>query len=610
MALRDKIELLAPAKNIHIAKQAILHGADAVYIGGSAYSARKLAGNELHELKELCEFAHFYFVKVFVAVNTILFDNELSRFEEYLWELHEIAVDAVIVQDLSIMKMNLPPMEFHASTQCNIRTKERATFFDSLGFNQIVLARELSLKEIDNISDAVKARIEVFVHGALCVCYSGQCNFSSFATGRSGNRGECAQLCRHSFNLMDSQGKIIAQNKFLLSLKDLNLIEELENLLQAGVYSFKIEGRLKDENYVKNVVASYHSKLEQLKRTYPFQRTSSGKVSINFHPSLEKSFNRKNTNYFLHGRNKGLVNKNSPKSFGEFIGTVNYAKGREICITTAKTLSNGDGLCFEFENRIEFSSVNGKNEKNIILKDIIALKVGCKVYRNKNMLFEKNLKQNSAQRKVGVHISFKQTATKLVLALVDEDNIHIELSHSYSNEPAKNNEKVRSLIENQISKLGDKFHVLSFTIDEFSNGFIVSKALNDLRREALKKLEQKRTKEFELSRETKRNTLPPPTIHVKTLFNENISNRKAQEFYNSIGIQAEIDAVEVTKDYSTCELMRTKYCLKYELNACRKLQNSNTIIEEPLFLSDNKNTYRIAFDCNNCEMILLPDKFK
>jgi len=604
MEISRNIELLSPAKNISIAKSAILHGADAVYIGAQNFSARKNASNSLEEIEELCDYAHFYFVKVFVAVNTILFDNELLECEKLLWQLYRAGVDAIIIQDLGILTLKLPPIEFHASTQCNIRTKERAQFIDSLGFNQMVLARELSLEQIKNISDASTSRIEFFIHGALCVCYSGQCYMSAYATGRSGNRGECAQLCRHAYTVTDAQGAIISTDSFLLSLKDLNVSEDIADLINAGVYSLKIEGRLKDENYVKNITAYYHKLLENTKKTISFKRTSSGTVELFFEPDTERSFNRLHTNYFLKGRNKNLTNPLTPKSIGKYIGTISQINGKKILLQTEQVISNGDGLCFVTNKTILFSSVNGKDGNWVELKDKLPLNKDTKVYRNKDIAFEKILKGKTASRKIEISMNFSQRENKALLTIVDEDSIEISHEISIQNEVAKDKDKLQLTLEQQLHKTGEFFFCKKIDYKTPLSLFMTVGEINALRRETLQLLIEKRKSYFLTKRKTIRPISKTEIQKENVIFNENISNKQASSIYRDFGSIQTINAVEVTQNFKNIELMRTKYCIKYELGMCSTLQGYSKQISQPLYLTDNKNRYALYFDCEKCEMII------
>ena len=416
-----KIELLAPAKNLECGIEAINHGADAVYIGAPKFSARAAAGNTLDDIKALAEYAHLYNAKVYVALNTILNDNELRETEALIWQLYNNArVDALIIQDMGITMLNLPPIALHASTQMDNRGADKVKFLEKAGFQQIVLPRELTIDEIHEIAVQVNTPLEVFVHGALCVCYSGQCYLSQALSGRSANKGACAQYCRLPYTLSDAEGEEIMAKKHFLSMKDLNLSENLEELLEAGVSSLKIEGRLKDISYVKNVVAYYRTKLDRIIERHPeYIRSSSGKSSYTFEPNLEKSFNRGFTKYFLHERTNNMWSLDSPKSVGEPIGKITEVTTKYIKINSTKKLHNGDGLCF-FNNKKELEGINVNRVEgdNIYPATIPELKKGTYVYRNYDHEFEKLLSKKSADRKIEISIIIKETTFGLEMRMI------------------------------------------------------------------------------------------------------------------------------------------------------------------------------------------------
>ena len=408
MIRQRKIELLAPAKNLECGIAAIDHGADAVYIGAPRFGARASAGNSLEDIAELVKYAHLYNVRIYVTLNTILKDEELPDTEKMIWNLYQIGVDALIVQDMGLLGLNLPPIPLHASTQMDNRHVEKVKFLAEAGFRQVVLARELSLEQIRKIHEAVpQTPLEVFVHGALCVSYSGQCYVSQHCFGRSANRGECAQFCRLAFDMVDADGKVIAKDKHLLSLKDLNQSEELEKLLDAGASSFKIEGRLKDVSYVKNVVAYYRQKLDAIfKRRKEYIRASSGSVHLAFKPQLDKSFTRGFTNYFLFGRNKDIFSFDTPKSMGEEMGYVKEIRGNYIIVAGVKPFSNGDGICYLDERgKLKGLRVNRvENNKLFPAGEMPRIKQRTTLYRNFDQEFEKQMQRKSAERKLGVDL--------------------------------------------------------------------------------------------------------------------------------------------------------------------------------------------------------------
>ena len=414
MIKQRKIELLAPAKNLECGIAVIDHSADAVYIGAPRFGARAAAGNSLEDIEALVKHAHLYRARIYVALNTILKDEELPETEKLIWDLWRIGVDALIVQDMGILSLNLPPIPLHASTQMDNRQVEKVKFLAEAGFKQIVLARELSLEQIRKIHEAVpQTPLEIFVHGALCVSYSGQCYVSEHCFGRSANRGACAQFCRLAFDMVDADGKTIMQNKHLLSLKDLNQSEELEKLLDAGASSFKIEGRLKDVAYVKNVTAYYRKRLDEIfKRRREYIRASSGEVKLAFKPQLDKSFTRGFTNYFLFERNKDIFSFDTPKSLGEEMGYVKEIRGNYIIVAGVKPFNNGDGVCYLDERgKLKGLRINRvENNKLFPAGDMQRIKQRTVLYRNFDQEFEKLMQRKSAERKLGVALQFSENA--------------------------------------------------------------------------------------------------------------------------------------------------------------------------------------------------------
>ena len=405
MIKQRKIELLAPARNLECGIEAINHGADAVYIGAPKFGARAAAVNSLEDIAALVEYAHLYNVRIYVTVNTILKEEELKETEEMIRELYRIGVDALIVQDMAIAKLELPPIPLHASTQMDNRTVDKVRFLRDAGFRQVVLARELSLREIGKIHEACPdIPLEVFVHGALCVSYSGQCYVSQACFGRSANRGECAQFCRLPFSLVDAEGKMIAKDKHLLSLKDLNQSEELEALLDAGASSLKIEGRLKDVSYVKNVTAAYRQKLDAIfARRKEYTRASSGKCRFDFKPQLDKSFSRGFTHYFLHGRSKDIFSFDTPKSLGEEMGTMKESRGNYLTVAGVKSFSNGDGVCYlDEQGRLQGFRINRVDGNKLYPQEMPRIKPRTMLYRNFDQEFERILARKSSERKIAV----------------------------------------------------------------------------------------------------------------------------------------------------------------------------------------------------------------
>lgn len=434
------IELLAPAKNLECGIEAINHGADAVYIGAPRFGARAAAGNSLADIEALVQYAHLYNVRIYVTVNTILRDDELKETEAMIWDLYRVGVDALIVQDMGLTQLNLPPIPLHASTQMDNRTVEKVRFLADAGFRQVVLARELSVNEISRIHAACPdTLLEVFIHGALCVSYSGQCYVSEACFGRSANRGECAQFCRLQFDMTDADGKVIEKGKHLLSLKDMNQSDNLEELLDSGASSLKIEGRLKDVSYVKNVTAYYRQKLDALfKRRKEYVRASSGSVKLAFRPQLDKSFSRGFTDYFAHGRNPGIFSFNTPKSLGEEVGTVKEIRGNYLTVAGVKAFSNGDGLCYiDAQGRLQGFRVNRVENNKLFPQEMPRIKPKTVLYRNFDQEFDRIMQKKSAERKLAVDVSLVENNFGFTLTMCDEDGNSVSMALSKTKELAR-----------------------------------------------------------------------------------------------------------------------------------------------------------------------------
>lgn len=584
-----KVELLAPAKDKQTAFAAIDCGCDALYIGATNFGARKKVPNTLADIKEIVDYAHKFYVKVHVTLNTILTDTELIEAQKLIQDLYEIGVDAIIVQDMGIFQLaienKLPPIPIHASTQCDTRTLEKAKFFDNLGISRVILARELSIEQIKNICKDLDTEIETFIHGALCVSYSGQCYMSHYIGGRSANRGECAQACRKKYSLIDNEGNILAKDKYLLSLKDFNASKHLEKLIDAGVKSFKIEGRLKDENYVKNVVAFYRKEIDKYA-----QKTSSGKVFTDFAPNVNKTFNRKYTDYFLEKR-KECFNFDSPKSTGEFIGEITKLGKNYFEINSIK-LNPQDGLYFNCNgclvNRIE--KVNN-NTQRIFPNKMDNLTIGTKIYRNFDYEFEKKLTNTKTKRRIGVNFIFKNG----ILYAKDEDNncVNIQITET---ELPKNPEKMQENFKTQLNKTGESdFYIQNIDI-ESNLPFIPISKINELRRTVLDLLMQERIKNYpkEIQKPLQQVIFPKEKLDYRA----NIHNQKAKEFYEQCNCEICETSFESQLNPKNKELMRTKHCLKFALNMCKS--------PKKLFLVDEKGKkYPLIFDCKNCEMAIM-----
>ena len=611
MSKQRYIELLAPAKNTECAREAVLHGADAVYIGAPKFGARAAAGNSLEDLAELVTFAHQYRVRIYVTVNVILYDEELKEVESLIWELWRIGVDALIIQDMGILQMNLPPIPLHASTQMDNRTPEKVRFLEDAGFRQVVIARELTLQQIQAISDKTTVQLECFIHGSLCVSYSGQCYLSRALCGRSANRGECAQYCRLPYNLEDADGKVLIRQKHLLSIKDLNRTPYLEELIDAGVSSFKIEGRLKDVSYVKNVTAWYRQKLDDIIRRRPdLKRASSGYSRLTFQPNLQKSFNRGFTTYFTKGRPDKLGNPDTPKSMGEPVGRVKEIRGNSLTVAGLVPFSNGDGLSFfDEQGNMEGFRVNRVEDNRLFPAQATHVKSNTQLYRTFDQAFERELEKPSAQRFIPVSIKCWETGFGFALSMEDNESHRAMMSFEQSKEPASRPQKEH--VRTQLSKLGNTcFEAISCEIDWEKDWFVPVSRWAELRRQLCEKMEKVRM--LDDRREEVRIV---PTTHAfpeKTLtYLGNVLNRNAAEFYKAHGVTSIDPAFEAgnfTKEGKKADpsevLMFNKYCLRHEWGACPKTGKEVRHFNEPLFLVYNQDRIRLSFDCKACEMHL------
>ena len=600
---KRKIELLAPAKNLECGMEAINHGADAVYIGAPRFGARAAAGNSLEDIAQLTDYAHFYGARIYVTVNTILRDDELADTEQMIWDLYRAGVDALIVQDMAIMKMNLPPIPLHASTQMDNRTAERVQFLWNAGLRQVVLARELSLDDIRSIHSACpEVPLEVFVHGALCVSYSGQCYVSQHCFGRSANRGECAQFCRLPFDLQDAEGKTIVRNKHLLSLKDLNQLDRLEQLLDAGASSFKIEGRLKDVGYVKNVTAAYRKRLDEIfKRRKEFVRASSGTSRYEFVPQLNKSFSRGFTHFFLEGRSKDIFSFDTPKSLGEEMGTVKEIRGNYLTVAGLKSFNNGDGVCFiDEQGKLQGFRVNRVDNNKLFPQEMPQVKLRTVLYRNFDQEFEKVLARKSAERKLAVDIQLADYSTGFSLTMTDEDGCHVTLSFPREKEPARTPQFDN--LRNQLSKLGNTpFEPRNIDIDLSENWFIPSSVLADWRRTLVERMVEVRKLNYH--REV---SVLKPTHHAypasSLSYLGNVMNAQAALFYHDHGVKR-IDPALEKREVPESVLMFCKHCLRYSMGWCPTHQHGKSPYKEPYYLvSTDGRRFRLSFDCKNCQM--------
>ena len=606
------IELLAPAKNLECGVEAIKHGADAVYIGAGRFGARQAAGNSVDDIATLTRFAHFYGAKVYVTVNTILKDSELADAEKLIWQLYEAGADALLVQDMAVLRMNLPPIALHASTQCDVRSADKVRFLSGCGFTRVVLARELSIDEIQSIHEACPdVELECFVHGALCVSYSGQCYASQYCFGRSANRGECAQFCRLKFDLVDSDGNTLIAGKHLLSLRDMNRMAYLEELMDAGVCSFKIEGRLKEVSYVKNVTAAYSQAIEKiLIRRSEYVRASSGRSVPHFTPDVNRSFNRGFTDYFLHGRSADIYSFGTPKSIGEKMGPAKEVGRGWIKVSGFKAFHNGDGICFfNREGELEGYRVNRVEGNRVFLflesGEMPSLSPGTELYRNYDLEFEKVLSKESATRKIGVDILFEETSNGYRVKMTDEDGNVASVELDWKKEDARTPQEGN--IRTQLGKMGNTgFEVQDVEIRLDGERFIPSSLLSDLRRQAATELEKIRLDSY--TRPGVGVSAHPQYPLDKLTYLGNVMNAQARTFYQDHGVNHIDDAYE-KKQPDSAAIMFCRHCIKYALGICpHRGKNGSLQIKEPLFLlSQDGRRFRLRFDCSKCQMEVLAE---
>ncbi len=605
MAAKRRIELLAPARNLSCGLAAIDHGADAVYIGGPAFGARAAAANSVTDIATLAAAAHRFKARVYVALNTVLDDRQLEEAEGLAWKLYEAGVDALIVQDMGLLQCSLPPLPLHASTQCDNRSPEKVRFLEDVGFRQVVLARELTLAEIRRIRQATSVILEVFVHGALCVSYSGQCYISEVVAGRSANRGECAQFCRHRYTLQDLRGKVLAADRHLLSLKDLDLSRQLAALLAAGVDSFKIEGRLKDENYVKNVTAAYRLALDELLRLSPdLEPSSSGSCSFTFIPDTARSFNRGKTEYFLVDRRNSPGAPDSPKAIGQLLGPVRELGRDWFAIATDEELHNGDGLCFyDRTGTLRGLKVNRVAQGRIFAHgEPAGLFVGTLVFRNHDVAFAALLQRSGGCRRLEVRLSLAAVDRGVELTVTDEDGLASTTFMEATAETAAKPIDLAVLAERQLRRSGGTpFTVTAVAVDLPSGAYYPSALFNELRRRALARhldlrIDAYRVEEVALEP----NSCPWPG---KTLdYRNNITSARARDFYRRHGAvipgNGDLDAGEA----EDCRLMTCRYCVRRQLSLCPRDKGQGSGDAEPLLLSDNTGEYLLVFACDRCEM--------
>ena len=657
-----KIELLSPAKNLEVGIAAINHGADAVYIGGPSFGAREKVGNSIEDIETLCRHAALFDAKVYVTMNTLLFDNELEDARKLAYDCWNAGVDALIVQDMALLNMDMPPIALHASTQCHNIDAEKVKFLEDVGFSQVVLARELSIEQIKDIRSKTTVPLEYFVHGALCVSYSGQCYLSHVIGGRSANRGACAQPCRLSWNLENAEGKRLATNRHLLSLRDLNNSKNIEELIDAGISSFKIEGRLKDIDYVKNVTAFYRKTIDEIiERRDDICRSSRGESNPSFYPNPEKSFSRGFTDYFIHGRQKYIDAPYSPKSMGEYLGTIEKVKNKSVTIRTGKTLHNGDGLCFlDRENNLLGFNVNDVSRDASMLPTIKHIDTsknrqiqrqtvtsnsdismatrfkieGSKIFRNSDLVWQKEVEKSQGNRKMKIDLIFTDTEDGFALSakLHDTDSEYITTYLSTEKEIANNAEKALENIKSKLSQWGDTEFMVENIEIFFDNGqqttdnrlcpqeshvetygrmsyFIRASVLGEMKKDLVEKLRAYLIEKHRNERERRNITSSQqnviyPKEHLSYL--GNVINKKAREFYEFHGVKDIEDGLEKIKSNDELVVMTTKHCIRYANNICSKE------IGKPatsLYLVNDKGRFRLDFDCRNCCMKVIKEKF-
>ena len=601
------VELLSPAKNLECGIEAVNHGADAIYIGAARYGARVDAGNSLADIAQLVRYAHLYGAKVFVTLNTILTDKELEEAETMIRDLYNVGVDALIVQDMGILQLSLPPIELHASTQTDNRTPEKVRFLQEVGFRRVVLARELSLDEITAIHQATSVELEGFVHGALCVSYSGQCYMSAAATGRSANRGCCAQYCRLPYSLYDATGRKLVADKHLLSLKDMDRSDYLQEMIEAGVTSFKIEGRLKEVEYVKNITAYYRQRLDAiLDGKSNWQRASYGKSTFFFTPNPEKTFHRGKTDYFLHGKRGDMACFDTPKSVGEYVGKVTKLRPDSFEVDGSQELHNGDGLCFVAPvsgmTGFRVNSVEGRLVKPAQMPE--QLSVGTDVYRNYDHLFMRLLAGKSAERKIGVKMLLQETPQGFSLTLTAaQKSVTQELicDKQFAQQP----EKALDTLKTTLLKVGNTpFEVENIDIQLSNAWFLPNSQVADLRRRATDALEELLSQPH-LSPDVQ---LPSDSTAIypeKTLtYLGNVLNSQAADFYRQHGVVKVLPAYE-QKPVPGAVLMFCKHCIRYALGHCRKQQPaSDDNWQEPSILQYKDRRFQLEFDCRQCVMLV------
>ena len=627
---RHHLELLSPARDAEIGREAVLHGADAVYIGGPSFGARSKAENSVADIAGLVSFAHRYGSRIFVTVNTILHDDELEPARKYIHQLHDAGVDALIVQDMGILQLDIPPIALHASTQCDIRTVAKAKFLSEAGFSQLVLARELTLQQIAQMRAAVNPDVplEFFVHGALCVAFSGNCYISEAHTGRSANRGSCSQECRLPYTLQDSKGGVVAFDKHLLSMKDNDQSANLRALIDAGIRSFKVEGRYKDMGYVKNVTAHYRTLLDEILNERPeLAAASHGRCSYTFTPDTDKTFNRSSTDYFVNERKTDIGAFDAPAHVGSKIGTVmRIGAGWFELETVGPTLSagveatpivlaNGDGLTWMHKREVKGAQADVVKRIGHAWRvtpqataDLTGLVVGTEISRNRDHLWEQILAKKSSDRRINVAVTFADTAHGFALTLQDEHGASATATIDYVKDPAQNPALAETSLKQNLGKFGTSlFAVTDINIAWSQPWFVPASAANALRRDAIEKLEAARLENMPTW--TRAEALRPAAQYPdeQLTYLANVYNQASRDFYAQHGVKMVAAAYEAHTEAGEVPVMVTKHCLRWSFNLCPKQAKGvqgvqGQVRAEPMVLISGKDKLTLKFDCKPCEM--------
>ena len=632
MSLQDfQLELLAPARDVDIGIEAVNHGADAVYIGGPGFGARSSADNSVADIARLVQHAHRFNSRIFVTMNTILRDDELEPARQQAWQLYEAGVDALIVQDMGLLQIDMPPIQLHASTQTDIRTPEKARFLQDAGLSQIVLARELTLPQIAAVraaTDPERCTLEFFIHGALCVAYSGQCYVSAAHTGRSANRGECSQACRLPYQVVDSKGRFVAHDKHVLSMKDNNQSENLAALVDAGIRSFKIEGRYKDMGYVKNITAHYRKLLDRLVEDrqdsgQPLSRSSSGRTTFTFEPDPNQNFNREFTDYFVQGRKDDIGAFDTPKNPGQAIGYVTRVNADSVDLELSdpgKALSNGDGLCYyDLQKELVGLAINRAEALNALkglwrvfpkdpLPELKDLRKGVEVNRNRDVNWVRVLDKKSSDRRIGVWTRLAETSGGIALTLTDEDGYTATAQTMLKRELAKDSATALDALRDNVSKMGTTiFSATDVQVHFTQPWFVPASVLNPLRREAVEALERARATGFQRLLPAAPVEPPAPYPEDTLSYLANVFNQAAHTFYAKHGVKVIAPAYEAVEELGEVSLMITKHCVRFSLSLCPKQAKGVTGVQgqvkaEPLQLINGKEKLTLRFDCKPCEM--------